>query len=165
MTFLAEHGLKAERLIVSEHVPELNSLKMAKPEQAEAVRQAMKQFAYWKITPISGKELDTAGSKAEDFDMKAELADEKLSLRLFGRLDTLTAPGLLAFYEKTIAENVISGVDVDCENLDYISSAGLRVLLIMQKQCGKGVTLRNVKESVMEILEQTGFDSVLNVES
>lgn len=165
MGFLALHGLKAERMIVGEYTPELQSLKMVTPEQAETIKQAMKQFAYWKITPIAGKKLDTTATKAESFDMKAEMSDETLLLQLFGRLDTLTAPGLLAFYEKTAEDNKVSGVIVDCNNLDYISSAGLRVLLIMQKQCGKGVTVKNINETVKEILEQTGFDSILNVEN
>lgn len=164
MMFLAKYGLKAERMIVGEHAPELKSLKMAAPEQAEAIRQAMGQFAFWKITLIPGKQLDTTGAASETFDVKAELAQEKLSLRLLGRLDTLTAPPLIAFFEKTAAENTVDEVDVDCAKLDYISSAGLRALLMMQKKCEKGVTIRNINEVVKEILEQTGFDTVLNVE-
>lgn len=164
MMFLAKYGLRAERMIVGEHAPELKSLKMAAPEQAEAIRQTMGQFAFWKITLIPGKQLDTAGAASETFDVKAELAQEKLSLRLLGRLDTLTAPPLIAFFEETAAENTVDEVDVDCAKLDYISSAGLRALLMMQKKCEKGVTIRNINEVVKEILEQTGFDSVLNVE-
>ena len=164
MMFLAKHGLKAERMIVGEHAPELASLKMATPEQAEAIRQSMGRYAFWKITPITGKQLDTAGAKAENYDMKAELEEEKLNLQLFGRLDTLTAPVLIAFFEKSFAENTITEVNVDCAALDYISSAGLRALLMMQKKCEKGVTVRNINEVVKEILEQTGFDSILNVE-
>jgi len=163
MMFLAKHGLKAERMIVGEHAPELASLKMIRPEQTEAIRQSMGQYAYWKITPIPGKQLDTTGTKSESFDAKAELAEEKLNLQLLGRLDTLTAPALIAFFEKTSGENTIRAVDVDCAKLDYISSAGLRALLMMQKKCEKGVTVRNVNEVVKEILEQTGFDSILNV--
>ena len=164
MMFLAKHGLKAERMIVKEHVPELASLKMTTPEQAEAIRQSMGQYAFWKITPIAGKQLDTAGAKGENFDMKAEPIEEKLNLQLFGRLDTLTAPALIAFFEKTSGENTTKEVDVDCGALDYISSAGLRGLLMMQKKCENGVTVRNTNEVVKEILEQTGFDSILNVE-
>ena len=163
MMFLAKHGLKAERMIVSEHAPELASLKMATPEQAEAIRQSMGLYAFWKITPIAGKQLDTTGAKGENFDVKAELAEDKLNLQLFGRLDTLTAPALIAFFEKTSGENAIREVNVDCAALDYISSAGLRALLMMQKKCEKGVTIRNINEVVKEILEQTGFDSILNV--
>jgi anti-anti-sigma factor len=163
MVFFAKHGLKAERMIVGEHAPELASLKMATPEQAEAIRKAMGQYAYWKITPIAGKPLDTTGTQSDQFDVKAELDGGKLSLQLIGRLDTLTAPALIAFFEKTAGENTISEVDVDCASLDYISSAGLRALLMMQKKCEKGVTVRNINEIVKEILEQTGFDSILNV--
>ena len=163
MMFLAKHGLKAERMIVSEHVPELASLKMAAPEQAEAIRKAMGQYAYWKITPIAGKQLDTTGTQSDHFDVKAELNEEKLSLQLLGRLDTLTAPALIAFFEKASEENTIREVDVDCVSLDYISSAGLRALLMMQKRCEQGVTIRNINEVVREILEQTGFDSILNI--
>ena len=163
MMFLAKHGLKAERMIVGEHAPEVASLKMATPEQTEAIRQTMGQYAYWKITPITGKQLDTTGSKSDHFDVKAELDGEKLDLQLFGRLDTLTAPALIAFFEKTAGENTIREVDVDCVTLDYISSAGLRALLMMHKKSEKGVTLRNINEVVREILQQTAFDSILNV--
>ena len=163
MAFLARHGLKAVRLTVGQYAPEIESLKMAKPEQAEAVREAMNQFAYWKLVPIDDSELYTDGAKAENFDIKARLADGRLSLQLTGRLDTLTAPMLLSFYEKTAEENTITSVDADCAKLDYISSAGLRVLLIMRKQCCDGVTIRNVNETVQEILAQTGFDTILNV--
>ncbi|MBQ6720552.1 MAG: STAS domain-containing protein [Clostridia bacterium] len=123
----------------------------------------MGQYAYWKITPIAGKQLDTTGTQSDHFDVKAELNEEKLSLQLLGRLDTLTAPALIAFFEKTSGENTIREVDIDCSLLDYISSAGLRALLMMQKRCEQGVTIRNINEVVKEILEQTGFDSILNI--
>lgn len=52
---------------------------------------------------------------------------------------------------------------VDCSHLDYISSAGLRVLLIMHKVYTGGVTLCGANEVVTEILSQTGFDSILKI--
>ena len=52
MKFLAAHGLKAERMILSEYMPEINSLGKVTPEQAEAIRQNMHKCAYWKITPM-----------------------------------------------------------------------------------------------------------------
>ena len=82
-------------------------------------------------------------------------------LNLKGRLDTITAPNLLAFYEKN--KEKIRGVHVNCHDLDYISSAGLRVLLIMQKGCENGVTIAEINDVISEILEQTGFDQVLTV--
>ena len=70
---------------------------------------------------------------------------------------------LVAFFEKTAGENTVREVDVDCAALDYISSAGLRALLMMYKKCENGVTVRNINEVVKEILKQTAFDSILNV--
>ena len=84
-----------------------------------------------------------------------------LELTLSGRLDTISAPNLLTFYERHKAD--IQSVHVDCEKLDYISSAGFRVLLIMQKGCVGGVTLKGINNVVREILEQTGFDTLITI--
>ena len=164
MMFLARHGLKAERMILSEHMPEIRSLGNVTPEQAQAIKQNMQKCAYWKITPMEADvAVDTADLNSEGFDMQATVADETLNLSLKGRVDTLTAPKLLALYERVKAEHTLRSVAVDCAGLSYISSAGLRVLLIMRKGCPNGVTLTGINESVREILEQTGFDSVLDV--
>ena len=164
MMFLARHGLKAERMILSEHMPEINSLSKVTPEQAQAIKQNMQKCAYWKITVMdTDMAVDTADLKAEDFDMQASVTGNTLSLSLKGRVDTLTAPNLLALYERVKAEHELSAVAIDCSDLEYISSAGLRVLLIMQKSCPSGVKLSGINQVVREILEQTGFDSVLDV--
>ena len=160
MKFLAQHGLKAERMIVADHMPELKVFEKLKPEQAAAVKEAMKRNAYWKIismgTSALREEIDTSGIAEKNFDIKAQIEGEKLFISLTGRIDSLTAPKILSFYEKT-ARN-INVVYVDCADLQYISSAGLRVLLIMKK---KGdMFLENVRPQVMEILETTGFDSI-----
>lgn len=165
MTFLARHGLKAERMILAEHMPGINSLSYVTPEQAQAIKQNMQKCAYWKITVSdTGAEVDTADLRAEDFDMQASVTNDTLNLRLKGRVDTLTAPNMLALFERVAAENKLSCVDIDCGELDYISSAGLRVLLIMKKECPDGVKLTDINQVVREILEQTGFDSVLDIE-
>ena len=164
MMFLERHGLKAERLIIGEHMPELKSLKKITPEQAKLVRQGLMKVAYWKITPIKGTKLDTVEIGGENFGLEAEFTGDVIHLKLRGRLDTLTAPKFLAFFEKASTKNEIHGVVADCASLEYISSAGLRVLLIMHKRSDKGVTVRNVNKTVQEIMEQTGFDSILNLE-
>ncbi len=51
LAFLAEHGLKAERIIVADHMPELDSLSQVSPTQAQAIREGMKRCAFWKVTP------------------------------------------------------------------------------------------------------------------
>jgi anti-sigma B factor antagonist len=90
-------------------------------------------------------------------------ADE-LVLEITGRLDTITAPAI----DKTINENLgeIKSLILDCKNLEYISSAGLRVLLSTQKKLQQKGTmkLKNVREEVMEVFEITGFVDILTVE-
>jgi anti-sigma B factor antagonist len=89
---------------------------------------------------------------------------KETTIEVVGRLDTITAPGL----EKTINENigVIQSLVIDFKGLEYISSAGLRVLLGAQKKMkGKGsVKLIGVCEDVMEIFEMTGFSDILTIE-
>jgi anti-anti-sigma factor len=161
MAFLARHGLKAERVTVAEHMPELDSLDKVSPEQAVAVREGMRHCAFWRITP-NGTAVALPPTEAKGFHVDASIQDGTLSLALAGRLDTITAPSLLSFFEKTRSEQLVSAVEVDCGRLDYVSSAGLRVLLIMHKACEGGVSLRAANEVVSEIMSQTGFDSIFH---
>ena len=81
-----------------------------------------------------------------------------------GRLDTVTAPEL----EKELKTSLdgITELRMDFEKLDYISSAGLRVLLSAQKQMNKQgtMTLHHVNQTILEIFEVTGFSDILTVE-
>ena len=79
-----------------------------------------------------------------------------------GRLDTTTAPEFESFL-KTKADE-INNLTIDCEKLEYVSSAGLRVLLSSQKKMKNSMKLINVCESVMEVFEITGFVDVLTIE-
>ena len=86
------------------------------------------------------------------------------TIEIVGRLDNITAPAL----EKTINENIISiqNLVFDLTGLEYISSAGLRVLLGAQKKMQRIGTMKltNVCEDVMEIFEMTGFADILIIE-
>ena len=83
---------------------------------------------------------------------------------LEGRLDTVTAPEL----EKELQASLdgVTELRLDFEKLDYISSAGLRVLLSAQKQMNKQgtMTLHHVNQTIMEIFEVTGFSDILTIE-
>ena len=87
-----------------------------------------------------------------------------LEIALAGRLDTMTAPELEAELSKSMdgAENLI----LDFSKLDYISSAGLRVLLSAHKaMAGKGgMKLTHVNEIVQEVFDVTGFSDILTIE-
>ncbi len=87
-----------------------------------------------------------------------------LTISLAGRLDTGTAPEL----EKEINSSLdnIEELYLDFEGLDYVSSAGLRVLLAAQKimnRKGKMI-LQNVNDDIMEVFEMTGFVDILTIE-
>ena len=89
--------------------------------------------------------------------------DVATTLVLEGRLDTATAPQLEAELKDILPD---AQLVLDLEKLDYISSAGLRVLLSAQKAMnaqGK-MTVTGVNETVMEIFEITGFSSILTIE-
>ena len=161
MAFLAKHGLKAERVNVAEHMPKLNALSRVSPEQAAAIRDGRKNSAFWRIVP-GGEAVALPPTETEGFQVNASIQDGTLSLALSGRLDTITAPSLLSFFEKTKSTQSVDAVDVDCSHLAYISSAGLRVLLIMHKACQGGVSLHGENEVVSEIMCQTGFDSIFH---
>ena len=81
-----------------------------------------------------------------------------------GRLDTITAPELDAEIAK-IAEEDIEGLVLNFEKLEYISSAGLRVLLSSQKTMNRQGTMRvsGANETILDIFEVTGFSEILTL--
>ena len=85
-------------------------------------------------------------------------------IEIAGRLDTITAPAL----DKTINEDIgeTKNLVLDIEAVEYISSAGLRVLLSAQKKMAKIGSMKviNVCEEVMEVFEMTGFADILVIE-
>lgn len=87
-----------------------------------------------------------------------------LTIALEGRLDTTTAPELEAELKASL--DGVSQLVFDMEKLDYISSAGLRVLLSAQKVMMKQGKMKviHANETVMEIFEVTGFSDILNIE-
>ena len=87
-----------------------------------------------------------------------------LDLALEGRLDTTTAPQLEAELKQSV--NGVTELVLDFAGLEYLSSAGLRVLLSAQKVMNKqgSMVIRNVNETIMEIFEVTGFSDILTIE-
>lgn len=88
--------------------------------------------------------------------------DGKLTLALEGRLDTTTAPQLEAEAKRL---DGVTELVLDFEKLEYLSSAGLRVILAAQKTMNKQGTMviRQVNETIMEVFEVTGFVDILTI--
>lgn len=89
---------------------------------------------------------------------------EKLTVALVGRLDTTTAPSLEAELKKSL--DGVKELYLDFKELEYISSAGLRVILAAQKVMSKQGEMKiiNVNSDIMEVFEITGFIDILTIE-
>lgn len=89
---------------------------------------------------------------------------DKLVLSLEGRLDTMTAPALEAEVKGSI--DGVKELVFDFEKLEYVSSAGLRVLLASQKIMNKqgSMCILHVNEVIMEVFEVTGFSDILTIQ-
>lgn len=87
-----------------------------------------------------------------------------LNVMLSGRLDTTTSPQLEAEFKSSL--NGITELKLDFKDLEYLSSAGLRVLLAAQKVMNKQgkMIIFNVNETINEVFEVTGFIDILTIE-
>lgn len=112
----------------------------------------------------NNKEKGAAGTA----NLKVDITQNgtELIVKLIGRLDTLTSPDL-----EDKLEEALEGVEklvFDLEDLDYISSAGLRVLLgasqEMDEVDGGEMMIRNITQPVREVFEVTGFNTAFNIE-
>jgi len=93
-----------------------------------------------------------------------KMNDGKLTITLDGRLDTTTSPRLQDVLIPAFDE--APHIELDFEKLAYVSSAGLRVLLMGQKAAkakNASMALANVSEEIMEVLDMTGFSDMLTI--
>lgn len=97
-------------------------------------------------------------------EIRKEKQGDRLIVSIFGRLDTVTAPALETELRTSI--NGVTYLELNLENLEYISSAGLRVILMAQKVMNKQgqMVVKHPNEMVMEIFEVTGFADILEIE-
>ncbi|MBQ6219410.1 MAG: STAS domain-containing protein [Methanosphaera sp.] len=91
--------------------------------------------------------------------------DKKLIMEVTGRVDTITSQDL----EKSINEEIgkFDSLTIDFEKVEYISSAGLRVLIATQKKLKKDnvpLVIENVNDTIKEIFRMSGFDKILEIQ-
>ena len=117
----------------------------------------------WVMTPKAGISEDFS-CEEDNFNANVRLSDNKLYIELTGRLDTITAPE----FEAAIKDSIegVTELVFDMEKLEYITSAGLRVLLSAQKTMNDQGTMivKNVNEDINDVFEVTGFSDFLNIE-
>ncbi len=90
------------------------------------------------------------------------LDGEKLTVALVGRLDAVTA----IQFDKDISKSLdgVNNLIIDLANLEYIASAGLRILLKLQKNFMGDMKIKNVRSEVRDVLDMTGFSRLLTIE-
>lgn len=164
--FISSHGLKVEKLPFYYDDQESDLMEGLPDNWKQALKSRLKSSVLWKMT------LDTAAVPEEKIkgakeveNLKIDYSKENgvLNCEIHGRVDTISAPALLEVFETSY--DGISAVKVDAASLEYISSAGLRVLLMAVKKLGPGsVCLVNTTESVKDIFSTTGFDQMVKVE-
>ena len=148
---LAKHGLKAERINLAEHMPSLSVYRQLTSEQILRFKEAMNHCNYWIIT-LDATRKPQALQNQRPFEISYTIENGILRLTLRGRVDSISAPKILTAWESEKVVNVIDGVEIDCSALEYISSAGVRVLSDIHGSCKRGVEFLNVNPSVAEIL-------------
>ncbi len=161
--FVAAMGFSLEKLPVYEYLPDhLHTLAEYSPEVQRNGREAFREMQFWIMRAEEDMAVkDTEAEKSFRMDMHRQ--GETLFLSLQGRVDTLTAPDLLSLYRDENEKHAYWSLEIDLGNLDYISSAGLRVLLIMAKDRPENgtVTVTHLKPEIRAILESSGFDQML----
>lgn len=97
-------------------------------------------------------------------EVKKELQGTTLTVQISGRLDASNAAELTN--ELNASLGGVKDLILDFKGLEYVASAGLRVLLTAQKRMNKqgSMKIRNVSDTVMEVLEMTGFADLMNIE-
>ena len=163
LDLLQKHGLKAEKINLGANMPELTAYCKLTPEQISAFKEAMANCHYWKITLDVNRAQQTEKQESLPFGMDTKLKEHRFQVSLRGRLDTITAPELLKAWEAEKANQEITAIEVDCSDLQYVSSAGLRVFLMMYKSLENkdNFQMSGITDAVREILETTGFDQLL----
>ena len=160
--FVADMGFDLEIISIKEYLPEkITSIEKLPDDIRNKVQAALEEVSFWVMTPTAGGSENFVHEE-DNFKADLELNDNILNVSLTGRLDTISSPGLLALYREAEGKGNITGICIDMKNLEYISSAGLRVLLIMRKALAKDsdFSLINMSDAVKEIIETTGFDSI-----
>lgn len=160
VAFLKSMGLAVERRPISGVADMgLRTLYACTPEQRQAIAAALEKINVWIMTPDGAAKAADAGAKG--FAIRQTQDGDALTMRLAGRLDSISAPELLAAFRAADGESAVKDVTLDLQDLEYTSSAGLRVMLIMYKQLGQGhFRLLHVNDTVGAILRDTGFDQV-----
>ena len=153
--YMEELGFVVESIAYSELLPKLRT---ADEDMMQRLRTSYSKMIEWRLT--AKKEKHNVDPDLP-FNVVSEFKDGVFKASIQGRMDTITAPELMKKFNE-LSEKA-EAIEIDAAKMVYISSAGLRVLLIMYKSLEdkNRFKLMNICDEVREILETTGFDQFL----
>jgi anti-anti-sigma factor len=151
--FLEDQGFTVTAEPVTNYLPDV-------PGVTDELRSAYRQMNMLTLRVAAPKTGEKAAPDLP-FAVESSVTEGKLVMKVQGRVDTLTAPQLLQAFQE--ASPQVDAIELDVEKMPYISSAGLRVLLIMRKSVKDRSHFKvlHVQPGVEEILKMTGFDHLL----
>ena len=163
IAFFEERGLHVELCPFYTDDTQLNILYGFDAEGQARMKGLMKSFHVWKMTAAEEKN-EVSLQTANGLDICYQHSGDTLRVVLQGRLDTLSAPELMELLDKLSEKEPFGQLVFDLEKLEYLSSTGLRVFLMMAKRLGSDhLFVDKPSALVREIFDTTGFSGVVNI--
>ena len=163
IAFFEERGLHVERVPFYTEDTRLNILYGFDLDGQTRMKQLMQSFYIWKMTATT-EIVEENVQAANGLELQYQQTGDTLQVTLVGRLDTLSAPELLKMLDERSETDGFRELVFDLAQLEYLSSTGLRIFLMMAKRIGGDhLFVDNANEFVREIFETTGFTDVVTV--
>ena len=161
--FIGKMGFELQETSMADYLPEQIASVKGNPEADAAVREVFKNMMFWELTVAQDAEAKPIDANLP-FEVESAVKDGVFEVSIQGRLDTITAPDLLKRFQDAQDSGIgIKAIHVDVSRMPYVSSAGLRVLLMMVKSLDNvnDFKMTGVTEDVQKILATTGIDHIL----
>lgn len=153
---LGKYGLKSRKVRVSSLIKDLDI--------PDHIRKAYENTHFLEITSAASRTNRPGSSGTDDFSITPESDSGTLIFHINGRLDSINSPKLIGEYTKIFPEKQDKPVILDMADCLYITSAGIRAVLMIYKRAAgikDGFSLKNISPDVLEILKTTGFTKLI----
>lgn len=165
VSYVEDMGFDLTKVPVFDYLPEpLHALSAFSEEKQKAARETFREMYFWVMTPNRDESLPFM-QEGESYRLSAEVHGSRFFVSVSGRLDTITAPEFLSVFRKASEKTAISRITIDMDGLSYLSSAGLRALMIMRKTVKDPSGFRIVRacREVKDIIMNAGLEEFLNI--
>ena len=160
--FFRSFGFDVDKVPILPDDRRFDALYTLGSQKASEIRNKIKDKSIWIMRPSNNDNAPTV-LKAGDFECSRDAEGRQLILNMSGRLDSLSSSDFQTYYDK-LGGLGFNSIRLDMNRLTYISSTGLRVIMHMVKDVGQGnVSATGISDNVMDILNVTGFNTLLKM--